>query len=195
MIKNNTHYDGHGFDRRIADQMINGLADLVRQRVNAGFEPSLLTFMFARLPGSPTAVVGQMRDEATCVYSTLITRVVRDPRRFAASLPIMIAAPDMPVSRLNKQTIDSIALNGGSHMHAVVLVPPASRLQMTAEEHFLLNQDLYLGDRSRIDRIDVRPVTHSPELVIDYVLKAVRRGGFAYDDILILPRAVSELPD
>ena len=80
-------------------------------------------------------------------------------------------------------------------MHAVLLVPPASRLRMTAEEHFLGNQDLYLGDRSRIVRLDVRPVTHSPERVFDYVLKSVRRGRFTYDDILILPRAVSELPD
>ena len=193
MINNNQNYDHHGFDRRTADQMVDGLADLVRQRVDAGFEPSLLSLMFARLPGSPTAVVGQMRDEVTRVFSTFITRVERNPTRFAAPLPILVAAPDTPVRKRHRQAVHDVALNGGAHVHAVLLVPPASRLRMTAEEHFRLNQELYLGDRSRIVRLDVRPVTHSPERVLDYVLKSVRRGRFALDDVLILPRAVSEL--
>jgi hypothetical protein len=151
--------------------------------------------MFARLPGNPAAVVGQMRDEATRVFSALITRVARDPRRSAGSLPIMIAAPDTPVPKRDKPAGDEIALNGGLHMHAVLLVPPRSRLRTSVEDHFRLNAGLYLRDRSRLDRVDVRPITHTPERAVDYALKAVRRGRVAYDDVLILPRAVAELRD
>ena len=177
--------------------MIEGLAGLARQRVDAGFQAFLASFMFARLPGDPKAIIGQMRDETQRVYSTFVSRVARRPLspRSVGSLPIMIAAPDMPVPKRVKLSADEIALNGGLHLHAILLMPPHSRLRMAADEHFRLNQGLYVRDRSRLDRIDVRPIVHTPERAVDYVLKTLRRGRVAYDDILILPRAVAEIRD
>lgn len=153
--------------------------------------------MFGRLPGNPKAIIGQMRDETQRVFSTFISRVARRPLspRSVGSLPIMIAAPDMPVPKRVKLSADEIALNGGLHMHAILLMPPRSRLRIPADEYFRLNQGLYVGDRSRLDRIDVRPIDHTPERAVDYVLKTLRRGRVAYDDILILPRAVAEIRD
>lgn len=180
-------------DRDDIDQMIDGLAELTRQRVDAGFEPSLLSFMFARLPGSPSAVVRRMREEATRVYSALITRVVRDPRRSAGSLPIMIASPDAPVPKRSRPLAVNVVQNGGVHMHGVLLLPPRSRLKTTIAEHFNANEGIYLG--RTLERIDVRPITHAPERVVDYVLKGLRRRRFDLDDVLILPRSISELAD
>lgn len=182
----------HSNDRDAIEGMTRGLAQLTQGRVDAGFEPSLVTFMFARLPGNPSAVVGQMRDEATRVFSALITRVVRRPRRSVGSLPIMIAAPDAPVPKCNKNTAGS-AQNAGVHMHGVLLLPPRSRLRTNIVEHFRLNDALYRG-RS-LERIDVRPITHSPQRVVDYLLKGIRRRRFGLDDMLVLPRAISELAD
>lgn len=184
-------------DHRTRVQFIEGLADLTRQRVDAGFEPSLVTFMFARIPGNPATIIGGMRREAERVYAALITRVVRRPMslRSVGLLPIMIAAPDMPVPKRNKPAGDEIALNDGLHMHAVLLVPPGSRLKAGAEEHFHRHQRLYVRDRSRLERIHVRPITHTPESAVDYVLKSLRRNRVAYDDVLILPRALAEVRD
>jgi hypothetical protein len=187
---NNTDND---VDRR--NQLIRGYGTMVRQRVDVGRKPYLLTFMFTSLPGSPAAIVGQMRAEATRVFTTLITRVARRPTSPASVdlLPVMIAAPDMPVPKIVKPAADATSLNAGLHMHGLLLMPPRSRLKVGADEHFRDHQGLYCGDRSRLDRIDVRPITHTPELVVDYLLKSVRRGRVSYDDILILPRAVAEL--
>ena len=64
-------------------------------------------------------------------------------------------------------------------------------LQDTLDVHFRQNgptyftQDLY--------HIDVRPVTHHPEFVVDYCMKALN-NRCSPDDIIIFPRTVSELP-
>jgi len=182
-------------DRRVLDRMIQGYATMVRQRVDAGFRPYLATFMFPRLPGSPRAIIGQMRDGVTGVYATFVTRVARHPTSpgSVATLPIMITAPDLPVPKRDKLPGSEIALNDGMHWHGVLLVPSNSRLRMPADEHFRLQQRLYVGDRSRLDRVDVRPITRAPDVAVDYVLKGSRRRSFSLDDVLILPRALSEL--
>jgi hypothetical protein len=43
-------------------------------------------------------------------------------------------------------------------------------------------------------KIGVEPITHDPEYVTGYGMKGLKRGSFPYDDVLIFPRTVSELP-
>lgn len=52
---------------------------------------------------------------------------------------------------------------------------------------------LYVRDRRRLDSIDVRPIEGAVERAVGYALKSLRRRRFSYDDVLVLPRAVSEL--
>jgi hypothetical protein len=44
-----------------------------------------------------------------------------------------------------------------------------------------------------LHHIDVKPVTHDPEFVVDYCMKALK-NRCSPDDIVIFPRTVSEVP-
>lgn len=180
-------------DRRTIDQNINALSMIVRQRVDDGWHPHLCTLMFARIPFGPTAVIGRMGDAADRLYRTFVTNVVRRPTSPASlgSLPILIGAPDKPVAKRSKPTAIAPVLNDGLHMHALLLVPPHSRLTTTADAHFRDHQRLY--SRWPLDRVDVRSIDHTPERALAYVLKSIRRRRLSFDHVLILPRALAEL--
>jgi hypothetical protein len=183
-------------DRRVIQNTLAGYAQFAAQRVADGWQPQLATLMFSHLPGKPNAVLAQMFDEAERVYRTFVTRVVRRPlaTRSVGDLPIMITAPDFPVGKTNKP-LAQVVLNDGLHLHAILLVPPRSRLPISAPEHFRQHQALYVRDRSRLDRIDVRPIENGIERAVEYVLKSLRRRRFSMDDLLLLPRALAELRD
>lgn len=181
-------------DRKMLDENIAALSAMARQRVDDGWSASLLTLTFRQIPGSPAAVLGRMGDSVDRLYRTLVTNVVRRPasRNAVGLLPILIAAPDLPVPKHSRPVGPAIALNGGAHMHAMLLTRQrSSRLRTTVEEHFDLNHRLYV--RPPVDAIDVRPITRTPELALQYVLKSIRRGRFSFDDVLILSRARREL--
>jgi hypothetical protein len=176
--------------------MLAGYIQLVEDRVRQGYQPSLITFMFRQLPGSPQAIIRQMRDEVERVFATFLTRVVRDPRspRSVGRLPVLIASADLPVAKKEKRALREVTINSGLHFAGVLLVPSQSRLRVTAQQHFAERAELYLGGRRRLDRIDVRPVESDPPRVVDYVMKACTRGRLAYDDcVMVLPRARGEL--
>jgi hypothetical protein len=136
-----------------------------------------------------------MMDELQRVYSTLVTRIHRKPRTASPdTLPILIGAADLPVYKRNPSSSPLVNCNGGLHFHALLLVPPATRLGLQVEEHFRDNKDMYLGGLRLIESLVVRPVTDSHERVVDYVFKTVLRGRVSYDEgILLLPRARREL--
>ena len=181
------------FDRRMIDQNIVCLAKMVRSHVDAGWSPYLLTMMFARIPRARAAVIGEMGDAVDRLYRTVLTSAVRRPKssRAVGSLPILIAAPDLPVPKRSKPAGNLIELNHGLHLHGVLIVPPRSRLETSADVHFADHQQRYA--RWPLAEVDVVPIVKTPEIALDYVLKSVRRGRFSFDDVLILPRARSEL--
>ena len=86
-----------------------------------------------------------------------------------------------------------VTLNDGIHFHGVLVVPPRSRLTTTVEAHFRDQQRLYVLDRTRLDRLHVLPVDRNLDNVVRYALKGLARGRLPYDDIVILPRSISEL--
>ncbi len=104
----------------------------------------------------------------------------------------MVVAPDLPVGKRDKP-IAQVAINEGLHLHGVLLVPSRPRLPLPADEHFRREQALYARDRRRLDVVDVRPIEHSVANVVGYALKSVRRRRFGSDNVLVLPRALSEL--
>jgi hypothetical protein len=194
------HIDIGKYDSRygvdpIHRQLVRGYTELVTGRIETGWSCHLLTVLFAQLPGNRAVVINRMKDELQRVYSTLVTRVHRKPRTASPDeLPILIGAADLPVYKRNRSSAPTVHCNGGLHFHALLLVPPASRLEESVDEHFRVNDDLYRGRMGLIRTIHVRPVVDGYERVVDYVFKTVLRGRVSYDEgILLLPRSNGEL--
>ncbi|UPK26743.1 hypothetical protein [Bradyrhizobium sp. 195] len=174
--------------------MIGGYSRLVSDRMEDGWSAYLVTFVFDHLRGPRASVVGQMRDEVQRVYSTFVTRTHRKPRAIPIyQLPVLIAVADLPVAK-SARSNEPTSCNGGLHFHAVLLVPPLTRLKEPLAEHFKNQADLYAGPRKLVARIHVQPITSTPDCVVEYVFKTVLRGRISYDDaLLVLPRANGEL--
>jgi hypothetical protein len=168
---------------------------MVIDRVDRGWSCHLMTFPFSQLPGPRGAVIQAMKDELYRVYSTFVTRTNRKPRTASLDeLPILIGTADLQVYKRVSTSFPLVPCNGGLHFHGLLLVPPETRLELPVEEHFRRHQDMYLGKRRLIRALDVRPVTETPERVVDYVFKTILRGRVSDDEgILLLPRARNEL--
>jgi hypothetical protein len=179
-----------------AKQITTGYAQMAMQYETEGWNPSLLTFMFQQLPGSRASVGRQMEREVERVYSRFVTRVVRNPRSAfqVGRLPVWLCSPDFPVFKYTKQTLDDVTVNDGEHMHAIALQPPWSRLDSDLDVHFEECQGLYVRPEFPLLRIDARPITHDLNKVVEYALKAMRRGIVGRETTLILPRSRTEMP-
>jgi hypothetical protein len=63
-----------------ARRLIAGYVRLLQRRVkNDGWNPYFLTFMFSHLPGKKNTQLVAMEQALVRFYSTLLTRVVRNP--------------------------------------------------------------------------------------------------------------------
>jgi hypothetical protein len=174
---------------------VDGYTQLVTDRVRAGWSCHLVTILFSQLPGTRTAVISRMKDEVHRIYSTLLTRVHRKPRTASTDeLPVLIGAMDLPVYKRDKASGPMVLCNGGLHVHALMLIPPTSRVKQSLTDHFREKQEQYVGSGRPALRIDVRPVVGDHGRVVDYVLKTVLNGRLSYDEaVLVLPRSRGEL--
>jgi hypothetical protein len=144
----------------ITRQQVDGYAQLVIGRTNDGWSCHLLTFPFIQLPGPRGAVIQAMKGELQRVYSTFVTRTHRKPRTTPSDeLPVLIGAADLQVYKKDPRSSPLILCNGGLHFHGLLLVPPDTRLAIPVDEHFRDYQDMYLGRRRLITKLDVRPVS------------------------------------
>jgi hypothetical protein len=175
--------------------LLDGYTQMVTDRVRAGWSCNLVTILFSQLPGTRSTIISRMKDEVHRVYSTLLTRVHRKPRTASTDeLLVLIGAVDLPVYKRDKASGPMVLCNGGLHVHALMLMPPASRLKGSLPDHFRDKRNLYAGSGSSIQRIDVRRVVENHERVVDYVLKTVLNGRLSYDEaVLVLPRSRDEL--
>jgi hypothetical protein len=175
--------------------LVDGYTQLVTDRVRAGWSCNLVTFLFSQLPGPRSAVIDRMKDEVHRIFSTLLTRVHRKPRMASTDeLPVLIGAVDLPVYKREKASGPMFVCNGGLHVHALMLMPPTSRLKESLADYFREKREQYVGCGRAALRIDVRPVVEDHKRVVDYVLKTVLNGRLAYDDaMLVLPRSRGEL--
>jgi hypothetical protein len=163
--------------------LVDGYTQLVTDRVRADWSCSLLTFLFSQLPGTRSTIISRMRDEVHRVYSTLLTRVHRKPRIASTDeLPVLIGAMDLPIYKRDKASGPIVLCNGGLHVHALLLMPPVSRLKGSLADHFREKQEVYVASGRSIRRIDVRPVVEDHRRVVDYVLKTVLNGRLSYDE-------------
>jgi hypothetical protein len=147
---------------------VDGYTQLVTDRVRIGWSCNLVTFLFSQLPGTRSTIISRMKDEVHRVYSTLLTRVHRKPRTASTDeLPVLIGAMDLPVYKRDKASGPMVLCNGGLHVHALMLMPPTSRLKGSLADHFREKQELYVGSGRPAMRIDVRPVVSDHGRVVD----------------------------
>jgi len=179
-----------------ADQ-VSGYADWMMEKVHQGWVPTMLTFMFNPLPGSASSKAAQMDRDIERVYGRMVTRAVRDTRarRNQGRLPIWIVSPDWPVPKygMKRDHLRNIAVNDGQHRHALALTPPWSRFGTDLGHHIDCNQSLYMGSGYPLFRLHFAEITKQPRKTCRYILKSLERGRIKSDDIMILPKAVSEL--
>jgi len=176
-------------------ELIDAYAEMIKQKIEMGFAPTLLSFMFNALPGGQRQHLEVMNREVIRVYGRFLSRCYRHPRGVPiAELPLWLAFPDWPVYKVFKDYFANIAINDGLHMHAVALTPWFTRLGQDLEGHFLSVQKPYFTADTPLMRIHAGTITRSPEKVVDYVLKSLKTHRSLSDDVLILPRVRSEMP-
>jgi hypothetical protein len=125
--------------------LLDGFTQLVTDRVRAGWSCHTVTFLSSQLPGPPSAAIGRMKDEVHRVNSTFLTRVHRKPRMASTNeLPVLIAVMDLPVHKHNESSGPMVLCNGGLHLHALVLIPPASRLRVSLANHLRVSIGLQI---------------------------------------------------
>jgi hypothetical protein len=172
-------------------ELIDGYSTWIKQYLGEGWKPFFLSFMFKPLSKGGRTV--QMTDEIERVYSTLITRVVRNPRSpFQSHLsPILIVVPDFPVRKRQKQPLSHISINDGLHVHGILLMPPKSRLNRDLLSHFKEHEGLYV--KNRLLRLDVKPIEYDVDYVVGYLFKSIKHRKVDFDDVIIYPKATGIL--
>ena len=135
--------------------MVRGYQEFVEEKIQEGWTPYILTFMFNQINGSPTTVLTRMGRELERIYATMLTRIIRNPTSARANgqLSIWIGCPDFPVPKNARQSLASVTINDGLHVHALALIPPRSRLKEPLSTHLRTNEGLYVGHRKMVSRI------------------------------------------
>lgn len=164
-----------------------------------------LNFMFGQLPQAEQVQRKIMEDEVMRVYSKLLTREVRRPRSPGVEtpdwvyvdlprrwdMPIFIGSPDLPVIKRDKRTNRLLVPNDGLHFNGLLLLSRLGRGKFDPGRD--LNTEGYVPKGGSLERIHVTSDVDGE--MADYTLKAINSGRVAWDELLILPRAMSELAD
>ena len=182
--------------RNVRHALVDEWGIFIDEKMEKGWKAYLVTFTFNRLPGREDAIIKQMLKEIERFYASLVKRTVRKPRsiNWQHLFPILIAQPDFAGLRHGNRSSQDLIVNDGLHFHAIVLIAQGSRLREGLKKHILLNYAAYLGENNRISAIDVQRITDAPGAVTGYSQKAFKHGRFSHDYLLVLPKAVSELP-
>src|SRR3954469_1749008 len=172
----------------------SGYGSMVKERLEQGWDGYLISLMFNRVRGSRLNVIRQMEREVERVYATVLTRIIRDPRKVPIlALPLWVVCPDYPIPKHAKQDLRYVTVNDGLHMHGIALIPPWNRMNEQFERHFEMYQELYVRQGYPLHRVHAVPITTDPGYVTAYALKAVQRRRLDFDNVLILPRTHSEM--
>jgi hypothetical protein len=128
-------------------KLIRAYSSFAQRYVDEGWSPYLLTIMFRPLGGRNR--IAHINNELERFYSIFLTRAVRKPlsQYYKDRLPVLIAAPDLPVKKDQKQQLNDLSLNGGFHAHGIMLIPPKSRLKGDLVSHLNQNKHLYESNR------------------------------------------------
>jgi hypothetical protein len=166
----------------------------VHDHMDRGWHGYFLSFMFSHIPGSDASRMQEMKKHLRWFYGRLAKASVpkASSPEWSEFLPKIVLAPDLPVPKRSKQKLRDVTINDGLHWHGLPLVNPfAPKLREPLDLHINENRNKYLVGGIR--EIDIKPITSTPEYLTGYGLKSLKTR-FSPDQIVIFPRAVSELP-
>jgi hypothetical protein len=179
----------------IPAQIIKAYGGWIKGFLDDGWVGYFFTFMFRPIPGSMDAKIEQMHKEIDWVYGGLAKKSVKKPRSSGAQrefLPKGVFFPDTAGSGSSKSKLRDVLVNDGAHFHGIVVAHPGSLLTEPLDEHFHHHQKEYRSET--LHRVHVERITHKPKYTADYGGKSIKRGRFPEEHILVLPKALSELP-
>lgn len=176
-------------------QAVNGWMHWMQDRWDEGYDLYLFTFMFNELPGGERAKIAQMESELYRFYGRLATRVAKKPASHVGYrlLPRMVLHPDTNFYSSQRIPLAQAKTNEGLHFHGACAADRRGKIKGFLEDYFEERQVEFVTNKLRT--VHVRRVTHLPEFVIDYALKAAKRGLFDGDRMLVLPKTLSEVRD
>jgi hypothetical protein len=176
-------------------QLIISYEEMIQQRIDEGWQPYFISFMFDRIPGKPVTKKRIMEAEIERVYSKLINYAVRKTHSpsWKQYNPVFVGCPDLPVAKWEKELVRNVVVNDGWHYNGCLLLPPAEKCRLPGhlDDHFRHHQRRYYRDEYPLDRLHVTKIQEGT--MAGYILKHFMRGNVSADDILILPRVGSEL--
>ena len=168
---------------------------MAQERFAVGWDAFLLTFMFNPLGAGQKQMPKIMQEEVTATYHKILTRMHRVPKKVDLyHLPLWISAPDFPVAKYQKGSLQDAKTNDGLHFDVIALVPPENPRGLDFEAYVKDNPQKFVGHNRYLRTLDIVYINHDADYVADYVLKSVNRGWASPDDILILPKSQSERP-
>jgi hypothetical protein len=182
------------FNNHNIQRLLQEYGNFFHDQIAYGKQGYLFSFMFRHIPGSDNSRLLEMKKHLGWFYGRLAKASV--PRashpKWSPFLPKAILAPDFPVFKHAKQSLRDVTVNNGLHWHGLILKHPFGPcLHEPLDVHIQENLGKYLVGSIR--QIDVKAITHDPEYVTGYGLKALK-SKVSTDEILIFPRSVSELP-
>ena len=156
----------------------------------------IVTFMFNHIPGTYDHKCSIMENAIERVYATLVRHVVHDPRSQSErrKLPRLYAFPDYPRRKMEPFRWEDITINDGLHYHGIVLIRIDTRLKVGLDTYVNQNYRHFVKSGGPLRRIHIEPIDRTPAKAVDYVLKAIEWRIPDSNQMLILPKAVSELP-
>jgi hypothetical protein len=175
-------------------RLLQAYGNWVRGHMDRGWHGYFLSFMFSQIPGSDASRLLEMKKHLGWFYGRLAKASVpkASSSEWSEFLPKIVLAPDLPVPKRSKVRLRDVTINDGLHWHGLMVVNPlAPKLPGPLDLHIRQNLGKYLVGRIRT--IGATPITYTPEFITGYGLKALK-SRFSTDEIVIFPRAVSELP-
>jgi hypothetical protein len=174
------------YNNHHVQQLLQAYGQWAHDQMAYGWHGYLLSFMFCHLSGSDVSqMLGQlpgsevsktleiMKKHLGWFYGRLAKASVpkASSPKWSPFLPQVILAPDLPVPKRSKVQLRDVTINNGLHWHGLVMVNPlAPKLPGNLDVHINENQSKYLAGSIRT--IGVEPITHEPEYVTGYGMKA-----------------------
>jgi len=175
-------------------QVMDAYYQMVQRVMNAGYDPYIITLMFNQMPGNARSIAQAMERETERTYTRLLTRIIKKPANLPIDcMPLLLASPDWPVPKYSKISHKDAIINDGRHIQGIFLVPPINRMKKTLVEIVTAQQSFFAGPVRALSLLRVDPIDQTPEKAFRYVMKSVSRLRIGDGDIILLPKAHSEM--
>ena len=173
---------------------IKGCTEWMREWVLKGWKFYYVNFMFEPLHVPTAELVPKMRRGIYKFYGRFCTEFAHNGRAKSEQerMPRFWLFPDLPVRKNKGNSLRDVTINGGLHFNGPMLIPPVSRFQECPIKHLEENQTRYA--RHGIELIYLMAGGDIPGLS-DYAAKTIKNHRADEEDIIVLPRSVTELPD